>query len=85
MAFNILKENNCFKNIISNDELQDIDEDDIEDICLDLEECALLIMSFISISMPKDFTYTLVEDKIEPINGYWNPELNCQFGYGLFY
>lgn len=21
---------------------------------------------------------------IEPVNGWWNPELNCQFGYGLY-
>lgn len=84
-AFNILKDNNCFKNIIPDDELQDMDEEDIENMCLELEECALLIMNFISISMPEDFTYTLVEDKVEPINGWWNPELNCQFGYGLFY
>lgn len=47
------------------------------------EDCAKLIMNFIAVSMPNDFIYQLIEP--EPINGYWNDELNHQFGYGLFH
>ncbi len=52
----------------------------------DYKDCAKLIMNFIAVSMPQDFTYKLVQEpKIEPINGLWNDELNVTFGYGLFY
>lgn len=50
----------------------------------ELKDCAMLIMNFIALSMPEDFTYKPVNMKITPINGWWNPELNEQFGYGLF-
>ena len=49
------------------------------------QDCAKLIMNFIALSMPEDFTYKLTESEIEPINGYWNGELNAQLGYGLFF
>ncbi|MCQ4782934.1 hypothetical protein [Anaerostipes hadrus] len=49
------------------------------------QDCAKLIMNFIALSMPEDFTYKLIESEIEPINGYWNGELNAQLGYGLFF
>ncbi len=39
---------------------------------------------FISLSLD-NLHYTLVEDTIPVINGYWNKNLNVQFGYGLFY
>lgn len=91
-AFNILKENGCFKNIFENEEIKDVyfeNEEYNEEydnlLYLDLKDAALLIMNFIALSMPNDFTYTLVEQEIEPINGYWNKDLNVQFGYGLFY
>ena len=48
------------------------------------QDCAKLIMNFIALSMPEDFTYKLIESEIEPINGYWNGELNAQLGYGYF-
>ena len=47
-----------------------------------VNDCATVVMNFIAISMPDDFTYTLIDP--EPINGYWNDELNDMFGYGLF-
>lgn len=55
----------------------------------DLRDCAMLIMNFIALSMPEDFTYnpvdtSIADTRIAPINGWWNPELNVQFGYGLF-
>lgn len=50
----------------------------------DTKDCAMFIMNFIALSMPDDFTYKLVEVESEPINGWWNDELNHQFGYGLY-
>lgn len=48
-------------------------------------DAADLIMRFISYSMPKDFIYMKIADpNPESINGWWNHDLNCQFGYGLY-
>lgn len=53
------------------------------------EGLAELIMEFIKLSIP-DLQYKEASfkkskvDNIPPINGWWNRELNCQFGYGLF-
>jgi hypothetical protein len=47
-----------------------------------------LIMKFITFSMPDDFIYEEAavkrSDKIEPLNGWWNKNLNVGFGYGIF-
>ncbi len=47
-----------------------------------------LIMDFIKISIPllvyEEASFKRSE-KIEPINGFWNEDLNKSFGYGLFY
>ena len=46
---------------------------------------ANLIMKFIGLSMPQDWKYEhYIDDEIEPINGWWNKDLNVQFGYGLY-
>jgi hypothetical protein len=45
------------------------------------EDFPSLWWAFVKISLP-DLKYTPV--KFEHINGYWNKELNVQFGYGLF-
>lgn len=74
-AFNILNRLNCFDGI-------DYKECNHEYVIDSLCDCAKLIMNFIALSMPDDFTYEKV--RIEPINGYWNDELNEQFDYGLF-
>ena len=77
-AFEILNEAGCFNEI-------DYYEDRGEYCLKEDEDCAKLIMNFIALSMPEDFTYKLIEQQdYECINGYWNDELNCQFGYGLF-
>jgi hypothetical protein len=89
-AFEILKDNGCFKGILDDEFLQDINpenddyEEELENIDFTKEDAAMIIMNFIALSMPEDFTYSLVKQEIEPINGWWNPELNVQFGYGLF-
>ena len=76
-AFEILNQAGCFNGI---DYYEGGDEYYIEED----EDCAKLIMNFISLSMPEDFTYKLIEQDYECINGFWNDELNHQFGYGLF-
>lgn len=76
-AFEILDKAYCFNGI---EYYEDNDKYYIE--CE--EDCAKLIMNFIALSMPEDFTYKLIEQEYEYINGYWNDELNHQFGYGLF-
>lgn len=48
------------------------------------EDAADIIMRFIALSMPRDFTYKECALKAEPINGWWNDELNVQFGYGIY-
>ncbi|ALA47891.1 hypothetical protein ABE137_12035 [Brevibacillus laterosporus] len=42
------------------------------------------LLWFISLSMPDDFTYKF-EEVGNYLNGFWNENLNVQFGYGLFY
>ena len=77
-SFDILNEAGCFNDI-------DYYEEDEEYFIDDNKECAKLIMNFIALSMPDDFEYKPVENiKYEAINGWWNDELNEQFGYGLF-
>lgn len=83
VAYDILNKAGCFDGI-------DIEENDdgryyIESIegCV-LEEHAKVIMNFISLSMPDDFSYQIIKKNYPCINGYWNDNLNVQFGYGLF-
>ena len=39
--------------------------------------------AFVSLSLPT-LRYQQVDDTVPCINGYWNDNLNVQFGYGLF-
>ena len=48
------------------------------------EDVADIIMRFIATSMPEDFTYKHCQAYPEPLNGWWNGELDCQFGYGIY-
>lgn len=77
-AFEILNNSGCFKEV-------DFYKEDGVYYIEERKDCAKLIMNFIALSMPEDFTYKLTESEIEPINGDWNGELNVQFGYGLFF
>lgn len=62
-----------------------IDKDEIpETEQYNVDQAAEIIMRFIKLSMPDDFKYKFVEIDATPINGWWNDELNVQFGYGLF-
>lgn len=79
VAYDILNKAGCFDGIC----VEETDEGRyyIEE----REECARLIMNFISLSMPDDFSYQIIKENYPCINGYWNHNLNVQFGYGLFY
>jgi hypothetical protein len=46
-----------------------------------------VLLWFIGLSMPKDWVWNLIaeDDNIPYLNGFWNDNLNVQFGYGLFY
>ena len=48
------------------------------------KDVADLIMRFIALSMPDDFVYAELENSGEPINGWGDKNLNCQFGYGIY-
>ena len=55
----------------------------------EVEEAAILILEFIKLSLPeltfKEGSFKKSDLKTIPhINGFWNKELNVQFGYGLF-
>lgn len=56
----------------------------------EIEEAAILILEFIKLSLPS-LTYIEASHKksdlktIPHLNGFWNKNLNVQFGYGLFY
>lgn len=55
-----------------------------DDCFFEVKDASDLIMRFIGLSMPSDWVYSLTEDVYEPINGWWNDDLNVQFGYGLY-
>lgn len=82
IAYDILNKAGCFDGT-------DIEEDDgryhIESIkgCV-LEEHAKVIMNFIALSMPENFSYQIVKEDYPYINGHWDGNLNVGFGYGLF-
>ena len=42
-----------------------------------------ILMKFIKLSLP-DMEYKIVKNDVPFLNGFWNKDLNVQFGYGLF-
>lgn len=77
IAHDILNKAGCFDGI-------DVKEYDKRFYIESQEQCARIIMNFISISMPDDFTYKIVKENYPYINGHWSDNLNIEFGYGLF-
>jgi len=67
--------------------IEEVEEE--EECVFDADNFAELIMEFIKLSLP-DLTYEEAPFKkselktMPAINGWWNPDLNVQFGYGLF-
>lgn len=60
---------------------------DVDDHCLYQESYINLWIWFVKLSLPKDTVLQVVpeKDNIPVINGYWNENLNVQFGYGLYH
>jgi len=54
-----------------------------DDYIVSQEIFVKLLMWFISLSLP-DFKCEEIEDDIPVLNGYWDNNLNVQFGYGLY-
>lgn len=78
IAHDILEKAGCLNGI-------DVEENDRGRYYIEtLEECATVMMNFISLSMPEGFTYKIIQENYPCINGYWDRNLNVQFGYGLF-
>ena len=72
-AKDVLEEYGCPKELM---DLEYMDDDTLPE----------LITWFIGISLPDwKFKFVFVNDTIPVINGYWNRNLNVQFGYGLYY
>lgn len=65
---------------IPKDLFDEVESDDKE-VYLDCFED--LWWEFVKLSLP-DLVYKEIKNDIPPINGWWNKNLNVQFGYGLF-
>jgi hypothetical protein len=44
-----------------------------------------LILWFIGLSMPDDWEWSIKNRNKVYLNGFWNDDLNVQFGYGMFW
>ncbi len=66
-------------------EIFEVDEENPEEVYIDTDSFPKLWFAFVKLSLP-DLEYSIpVENDSTPvINGYWNKNLNVQFGYGLF-
>jgi hypothetical protein len=69
---------------------EDNEDDDHSKVVYDNDQFANLILRFIRLSLP-DFKWeeaaykrSEIRHEVQPLNGYWNPDLNVQFGYGLY-
>lgn len=51
---------------------------------LNIDSFSELFMKFCKLSLP-DFEWKRIDKDIEPIVGFWNPELNISIGTGLYY
>lgn len=50
----------------------------------DVNHFTKIWIKFVQLSLP-DLILTPIEDDVPVINGWWNKNLNVQFGYGLYY
>jgi hypothetical protein len=88
MRADLVKKLKTFGLDATNFSIEDVEEG--EDCHFDTDTFAELIMEFIKLSL-HDLTYEEAAFKkselktIPAINGWWNEQLNVQFGYGLFY
>ncbi len=65
----------------------DYEDEDYDPVILYKESYVSLWIWFVKLSLPKTAVIKTADakDEIPVINGYWNKNLNVQFGYGLFF
>lgn len=73
LAQMILKDHGC-----------DLDEILANGQYLEVDSFTSLLLWFIGLSMPTDWICERIVSEGEYLNGFWNNNLNVQFGYGLF-
>lgn len=62
---------------------QDCSNEDGSHSIVNAEDLATLLLWFIGKSID-NFQYSIIQDKVECINGFWSSDLNTGFGYGLY-
>lgn len=68
------------------DGFSDFGLDQENEYCIDEDTFIALWFWFAKLSLPDlEYKRIMVKDDIPVINGYWNDNLNVQFGYGLYY
>ena len=84
-VFDILAKHGLTKEMLEEWDTENI-QDEEEDISLITESYIQLWIWFVKLSLPSVAVIKIVEEKdnIPVINGYWNDNLNVQFGYGLY-
>lgn len=84
--FEVLTKFNCPFNDLELDGIGDtlITENNCEDCYFNETSYLNLLMWFISLSMPSNFTWQKIDDNIPNFNGYWDEKLNITIGYGLY-
>ena len=85
-VFKVLTKFGLTKKLLNSFGTEDMMGED-DEICLYEESYVNLWIWFVKLSLPKDAVIEKVDvkDEIPVINGYWNKNLNVQFGYGLYY
>lgn len=70
---------------INVDSILGYDIEEGKEIYLDSDDFTNILLAFIGLSMPNDWEWSFIDDSNTYLNGFWNKNLNVQFGYGLFY
>lgn len=86
-AFAVLSKFGLTKKMLKEWDADEMNDDDDEEFALSQDSFVKLWIWFVKLSLPKDTVLQTVDvkDEIPVINGYWNKNLNVQFGYGLYY
>lgn len=87
-AFDILAKHGLTKEMLKGWDIDGIDDEDCPNDGFELYEelYVKLWIWFVKLSLPSDVIINIAneKDEIPCINGYWNDNLNVQFGYGLY-
>jgi hypothetical protein len=85
-VFDILAKHGLTKEMLKEWEPSGYDEDKDGNFFLYVENFVELWIWFVKLSLPKNTIIKTADEKneIPCINGYWDKNLNVQFGYGLY-